>query len=128
MRGFWILVLLSSCGPSVPKGQLIAQLQEALRTPVDSSEQSASHSRVVEDAVEAAALEGLRRHEVEEKIGRGDDCSRHPRCGELGFESDDWFYNVGPMGEGYGGPVPVLILGFDREGKVVRAWNLRTHE
>lgn len=121
------LVLLA-CGPSIPPDQLLGSLRSAIAEPVDTPEQAAERSRVVQDAVDGDALHGLQRHEVEEKIGRGDPCSRHPRCGELGFDADDWFYNVGALGEGFAGPVPVLIVGFDHHGTVVRAWNLRLHE
>lgn len=122
--------LASACGgaPSVPPETLVANLGRAMDAPVASAEESAANSRLVEDTVDADALAGMRRFEVEEKLGRGDPCSRHPRCGQLGFESDDLFYAVGGLGEGFGGPVPLLIVGFDREGRVVRVWNLRTHE
>ena len=123
------LPLLVACGggPQVPPDQLLAELARARETPVSSGEESATHSRLVQDVVDADALQDLRRFEVEEKIGRGEPCSRHPRCGQLGFQADDWFYPIGAMGEGYGGPVPLLIVGFDRHGAVDRVWTLRTH-
>ncbi|MCB9598760.1 MAG: hypothetical protein H6720_00110 [Sandaracinus sp.] len=119
---------LLACGPSIPKEQLLDDLARAVEAPVADAEGSAQHSRVVQAAVDGDALLGLRRAEVEAEIGRGDECSRHARCDELGFESDDWFYHVGAMGGGYGGQVPLLIVGFDRAGTVIKVWNLRTHE
>ena len=95
--------------------------------PVDDADESARFSQRVQEVVESDALQNMSRPEVQELLGRGDPCSRHPRCMDNGFENDDWFYDVGALGEGYPGPVPLLIVGFDREGKVVRVWNLRTH-
>jgi hypothetical protein len=129
MRSWLVLFgFVLACGPSIPREQLLDDLARAVAAPVSDADQSAQHSRTVQAAVDGDALLGLRRFEVEEKLGRGDDCSRHPRCGELGFSSDDWLYHVGAMGDGYGGPVPMLIVGFDREGVASRVWNLRTHE
>lgn len=117
-----------ACGPSIPRAQLLSELADAAAASVSDAEASARHSRIVQAAVDGDALLGLRRFEVEQTLGRGDVCSRHPRCGRLGFETDDWLYHVGAMGEGYGGPVPLLIVGFDRHGVATRVWNLRTHE
>ena len=128
MRFTCLLVALVACGPSIPREQLLTDLAQAVAEPVSDAEASARHSRIVQAAVDGDALRGLRRFEVEEKLGRGDVCSRHPRCGELGYEADDWLYHVGAMGDGYGGPVPLLIVGFNREGVVTSVWNLRTHE
>jgi hypothetical protein len=97
--------------------------------PVQSRQQRKQHSRLVEKALESDALQGMTRTEVKQTIGRGDPCSRHPRCAEHGFAGDDWFYTVGRMGTQGGdpGPLPLLIVGFDRTGRVNRTWNLRVH-
>jgi hypothetical protein len=132
MRHLPALLALSlaglACGPTIPPEQAIQSLRSMMAEPVDDAEESARVSRKVQDVVESDALMDMSRVEVQEAIGRGDDCSRHPRCGENGFAADDWFYDVGGLGEGYPGPVPILIVGFDREGKVDKVWNLRTHE
>ncbi|MAQ14839.1 MAG: hypothetical protein CMN30_08590 [Sandaracinus sp.] len=118
---------LVACGPSIPPEQTLRNLQEVMNEPVDDADESARFSQRVQEVVESDALQNMSRPEVQELLGRGDPCSRHPRCMDNGFENDDWFYDVGALGEGYPGPVPLLIVGFDREGKVVRVWNLRTH-
>lgn len=119
--------LATACGPSIPPAQTLQSLSAVMNEPVDDADESAEVSQTVQQAVESDALMDMTRLEVEEVIGRGDPCSRHPRCMEDDFDGDDWFYDVGALGEGYPGPVPILIVGFDREGKVVRVWNLRTH-
>jgi outer membrane protein assembly factor BamE (lipoprotein component of BamABCDE complex) len=98
-----------------------------MAAPVASSDDTVRHSQLVENVVEADVLEGMTRDEVRAKIGAGDPCSRHPRCAENEFEEDDWFYTVGEMGESDAAQAPILIVGFDRFGKVHRTWNLRTH-
>lgn len=124
-----ILLLGVACGgaPSVPRAQSLQELRVAIESPVSSPEVSAENSRLVHQLADDDVLQNIRRHELEEAIGRGEVCSRHPRCGEQGFDSNDWFYRVGQPGGGYAGPVPELIVGFSREGRVDRVWNLRTH-
>jgi len=122
-----VLLLLLGCGPAIPPAQTLASLAEVMNEPVSDAEESARNSRRVQAVVESDSLMNRSRLEVEELIGRGDPCSRHPRCMDNDFDGDDWFYSVGAIGEGYPGPVPILIVGFDREGKVVKVWNLRTH-
>jgi len=129
-RVVWALVLACAgsslaCGASVPRDQLISNLHQAMQEDVPDAAASANHSRVVEAALDENALDGLSRDEVEERIGRGEPCSRHPRCGEHDFRDNDWFYEVGHSSEGFGSALPLLILGFDRAGRVDRTWSLR---
>ena len=122
------LLCVAACGGASRGGtDLLPQLRSAMGQPVDSLEQSKAHSRLVEDALEGNALSGMDRAEVQAAIGRGDECSRHPRCAEQGFQNDDWYYDVGTLGAG-GAQLPVLIVGFDHTGHVTRTWNLRTDE
>jgi hypothetical protein len=122
-----IAVLALACGPTMTREEALPRLKQAIASSVSSPEQSQESSRLVEDILEQKILHGMFRHEVEEAIGRGDACSRHPRCAENDFSGDDWFYSVGVMGEGRTGALPILIVGFDTSGRVVRTWNLRTH-
>ncbi|NOY93488.1 MAG: hypothetical protein GXP55_20075 [Deltaproteobacteria bacterium] len=122
-----VALAAAGCGARVPPERLLANLQQAMQGDVSDAEASAAHSRTVEAALDENVLNGLRRDEVEERIGRGAPCSRHPRCAEHDFADNDWFYEVGRPAAGYGRALPLLILGFDRTGRVVRSWNLRTH-
>lgn len=124
-----LLVGVSACGgaPSVPREQSLQELRVAIESPVTSAEASAQSSRLVDQIADDDVLQNMRRSELEEAIGRGDVCSRHPHCGDQGFSANAWFYAVGSASDGYAGPVPELIVGFNREGRVDRVWNLRTH-
>ena len=124
---FVVSVALACGGPAMPREEALAKLRTAISDPVSSPEQSQENSRLVETILDDQVLHGMFRAEVEEKIGRGDECSRHPRCQENGFSGDDWFYTVGTMGEGRTGALPELIVGFDTSGRVVKTWNLTTH-
>jgi len=94
---------------------------------VQSRDQNADHSRLVASVVEHEILKDMLRSEVEATIGRGDPCSRHPRCMENDFDPDDWFYTVGTAGDGPVGTLPILIVGFDQSGRVIHTWNLQIH-
>jgi hypothetical protein len=111
-------------GSSQSRDQLLGQLDAAIEEPVPDEETSHRHSRLAMEIVEDGVLERMNRVEVEQAIGRGDPCSRHPRCAENGFADDDWFYTVGQSG---GEQAPLIIVGFDREGRVDRTWYMRTH-
>ena len=123
-----VLSLAVGCGgPQINRDDTLRRLSDAIQAPIGSPEEAQENSRLVASVVEEGLLEDMTREEVSSKLGRGDDCSRHPRCAEAGFEDDDWFYSVGQMGEGATGAVPILIVGFDRFGKVTRTWNLSVH-
>lgn len=131
MRGALVtcltLLSLTACGGApVDHSSSHRNIAEILATPVNSKDQSAEHSRKIEKALEAQAFHGMSRLQVEQAIGKGDPCSRHPRCEEQGFNPDDWFYDGGTMGEG-SVQLPSFILGFDHQGRVNATWNLRTH-
>lgn len=119
--------VLPACGGGVPREQLLGNLRQAIDGDVADEQASAAHSRSVQAALDEGAVNGLRRDEVEELLGRGEPCSRHPRCAEHGFNDNDWFYEVGRPAAGYGRALPLMILGFDRAGRVSRSYNLRTH-
>jgi hypothetical protein len=122
------LVVLSACGAApMSRETALPQLRAAIEKVISSPEESAENSRLVEKILDDTVLHEMFRAELEEAIGRGDPCSRHPRCAEQGFSGDDWFYTVGQMGEGRTGAVPIMIVGFDTSGRVVRTWNLTTH-
>ncbi len=126
----WVLAALvvAGCGGmSRAEGErLLPDLRQRITHPVDTRAQSADNSRVVEKVVDSNALQGMTQEQVRQAIGVGDDCSRHPKCGELGFQDDDWYYTVGTLGRG-AAQAPLLIVGFDTSGKVVRTWNMRTN-
>ncbi len=122
------LLLVACGGATINREDGLRRLSDAIQAPASSSDQAAESSRLVEQIVQEGVLEDMTREEVSSAIGHGDPCSRHPRCAENGFEDDDWFYTVGQMGEGATGALPILIVGFDRFGKVTQTWNLRVHE
>jgi hypothetical protein len=128
----WILLGLAGCAhgssgqnANASEQDELEQLRAAITAPVATPEQNAHNSELVERVAEKDLLQGMTREQVADKLGRGDVCSRHELCAKQGFEDDDWYYEVGEMGEGYARTRPVLIVGFDRFGKSTRVYNLR---
>jgi hypothetical protein len=123
----WLLALLvcAACTKQPTAYETLPQLKRALDESVESDPQNRQNSALVETISEERHLEGLTRLQVEEKVGRGDDCARHPLCQEKGFEDDDWYYEVGRQGAGYVRYRPALIVGFNRFGTVDRTYVLR---
>ncbi|MBW2463482.1 MAG: hypothetical protein JRH11_17660 [Deltaproteobacteria bacterium] len=124
---FTLVITLAGCGATMSREEGLPQLRAAIERDISSPEESQENSRLVEAILDNTLLHGMFRAEVEEAIGRGDQCSRHPRCQEHGYDGNDWFYTVGQMGDGRTGALPILIVGFDTSGRVTKTWNLRTH-
>lgn len=120
--------LLTACAHGPGPTETLPSLRQAIATEVSTPEQNAKNSVLVEQVSEDKHLQGLTRAEVEDKLGRGDLCSRHPICGERGFDGNDWYYEVGREGSTYVRHRPALIVGFNRFGKVERTFVLRAPE
>jgi len=117
--------LASACGGPPPSAQdTLPRLKSALDEPVSTPDQNKANSQLVVQVSEYKHIEGLTRLEVEEKLGKGADCSEHPICKERGFYPDDWYYEVGREGSSYVRHRPALIVGFNRFGKVDRTFVL----
>jgi len=117
--------LLTSCASTPPASETLPRLQRAMSEPVQNEQHNRDNSALLEQVADAQHLDGLTRSDVIGAIGKGDLCSRHPTCGEKGFDGEDWYYEVGAAGPTYLKARPVLILGFDRFGKVVRTYTMR---
>lgn len=127
MRAYLLLlpILVYGCGPPPPSAQeTLPRLRNVLREPVSSAEQNKQNSELVVQVSELKHLHGLTRLEVEEKLGKGEDCSGHPLCADKGFFPGDWFYEIGTTGSSYVRHRPELIVGFNRFGKVERTFVL----
>src|SRR5687767_8974619 len=85
-------LLIVACGPPPPSAQdTLPRLKNALHEPVSSVDQNKANSDLTVQVSELKHVEGLSRLEVEEKLGKGDECSEHPICKERGFYPDDWY-------------------------------------
>jgi len=116
---------LIACGPPPPSAQeTLPRLKNALDEPVSTAEQNKQHSDLAVTISEQKHLHGLTRLELEQKVGKGDMCGKHPICKERGFWDDDWYYEVGTEGSSYVRHRPALIVGFNRFGKVERTFVL----
>lgn len=108
-----------SCGPGVDHTPTLHRLRDAIEAPIRDPSQLEDHNQLVEDVVRQGALEGLRQHEVQARIGRGAQCGVRPLCAEHGFRASDWVYDVGRDPTNPDLPAgPTLIVGFDAQGFV----------
>jgi hypothetical protein len=120
-----LFALLAACGGAAPSAQeTLPRLRSAIDEPVSSPEQNKQHSDLALQISEEKQLHGLTRIELEEKVGKGAQCSAHPICNERGFYPDDWYYEIGREGSSYVRHRPALIVGFNRFGKVERTFVL----
>ena len=119
------LLLLVACAHGPSAAETLPKLRAAIAEQVSSPEQNAQNSALVTEVSDGKQLHGLTRIELSDKLGAGDPCSRHPMCGERGFEGYDWYYEIGREGSEYVRHRPALIVGFNRFGKVERTFVLR---
>lgn len=117
---------LAACASGPTAQETLPKLKRAIDSEVQSPEQNAEHSALVEQVSEAKHLHGLTRTELEERLGMGQPCSRHPLCAERGFDPSDRYYEVGKPSKSYVVRYrPALLVGFSRFGKVERTFVLR---
>jgi hypothetical protein len=102
------------------------RLRDAIGTSVDSRAERDEQSRLLADIVATGALDGLNQSELRAALGTGQAC-RTELCDAQGFAASDWFYEIGRAGSPDVKQVPVLIVGFDARGRVVRVFALTTH-
>ncbi|MEY4512591.1 MAG: hypothetical protein RLZZ450_4713 [Pseudomonadota bacterium] len=125
---FVTLVLLGwawGCAHGPGPEQTLPQLRAAIESPVESPDQNARNSALVEQVTNDKQIQGLTREDLAARLGRGEPCQRHPLCHDKGFDDGDWYYEVGREGGSYLRGRPALIVGFSRFGKVERTFVLR---
>ncbi|MCB9707619.1 MAG: hypothetical protein H6714_02350 [Myxococcales bacterium] len=118
-----LFALACSCATGRPdsSSELLATLRKNMARPVGSPQALRDQNHLVKKVVEEDVFGDMRRHEVAAAIGRGSPCREHPDCMNRGFEGDDWVYVVGQQSHEKVLPLPLLMIGFDREGHHVRS-------
>jgi hypothetical protein len=97
-----------------------------MQEPVQTLAERDQHSRLLADVVGKEALHGLDQEQVRAAFGPGDAC-RNDLCSKHGFTEGDWYYEIGRTENPKIKQLPVLIVGFDPQGRAVRVWTLTTH-
>jgi hypothetical protein len=117
--------LVPACGPGVNRTELLGELRAAIEEEVPDEDVLDRHNAVVVRVRETDVMQGMRRSEVEEMLGRGTECGSRDLCARQEFAPTDWTYEVGRReGVPWG---PTLIVGFDREGRVDGVYTLTRH-
>jgi hypothetical protein len=113
---------IPACGPGVDREATLTRLRAALEADVTDEDVLREHNELVTTVREGSVLHGMRRSEVQERLGRGQECGVRELCAEHGFTPTDWTYEVGQRdGMAWG---PTLIVGFDRQGIVDGVYTL----
>ncbi len=117
-----VLSLLAGCGATVDREGTLTRLRAALDEDVSDAAVLEDHNQLVESLRDGNVLDGMRQYEVQEALGRGQECGTRPLCAEHGFRETDWFYEVGRREDLPWGPT--IIIGFDRQGIVDNVYTL----
>ena len=119
----------SGCGATLSPAeatQLRHRLREAMQADVSTRAQRDDQSRLLADVVHKGALDHLSQEDVRAALGAGQAC-RNELCEKHGFSDTDWYYEIGRAQSDQVKQLPVLIVGFDPQGRAVRVWTLTTH-
>lgn len=98
-----------------PSEDLLMRLRRIQSVIITSEAQDGEHWRLAERVVNEQLLVGLRKEEIERKLGPGAACDITWPCGE-GLRSEDWYYEIGRLPRTFTGGVPVLFVDFDETG------------
>ena len=120
-----LLPLVPACGgASVDRDETFTRLRAAMTEELPEGDVTTleDHNQLVEDIRDGNVFDGMRRHEVEAAIGRGEDCGTRPVCSQHDLRPTDWIYEVGRReGVPWG---PTIVIGFGRQGIVNNIYTL----
>lgn len=114
-------------GPDPAAGEYRKRLRAAMEAPVTDRASRDEHSRLLVEAVEHDALEGLNLADVQAAFGQGLSCEGNTLCSAQGFKSSDLYYPIGQRSGEEPKQLPILIVGLGPHGEVTRVYTLRTH-
>lgn len=110
---------LAGCPTTMDRTTTLPRLRTAIDGEVAGPTDLADHNQLVENVVQSGVLEGMFESEVQEALGRGQDCGTRDICAQHGFRASDWTYEVGHAPGDPSLPAgPTLVIGFDRTGRV----------
>jgi hypothetical protein len=124
-----LALVLAACGASLSPAEAMQQrqrLRAAMQQPVSTREQRDDQSRLLADVVNKGALQKMSMEDVRAAFGPGRAC-RIDLCSKHGFTDADWYYDIGVIEGDQVKQLPVLIVGFDPQGRAARIWTLTTH-
>ena len=124
-----LAVVLAACGASLTPVQAMQErerLRAAMREPVSTRQKRDDQSRLLADVVNKGALQKMDMEDVRAAFGPGQPC-RIELCSQHGFGEGDWYYEIGVIEGDKVKQLPVLIVGFDPQGRAARIWTLTTH-
>ena len=118
-----VVVSTTGCPMTMDRPSTLTRLRAAIDEAVEGPTVLEDHNQLVEDIVRSAVFEGMYESQIQESLGRGDDCGVREMCREHGFRESDWTYEVGRQPGDPSLPAgPTLIIGFDRQGHVSRTY------
>jgi hypothetical protein len=92
---------------------LLTRLRRVRGVIITSDAQDAEYWMLAERVANERLLVGLRRAEIERKLGQAETCESPGFCDE---GAEDWYYEIGRLPDRWLGGVPVLLIDFDETG------------
>ncbi|MGF1464764.1 MAG: hypothetical protein ACFCGT_01405 [Sandaracinaceae bacterium] len=117
-----LLAVVAACGPGIDREGTLQRLRAAIDTPIEDEDDLHRHNALTRDVVDHGLLEGMTKRQLEEAIGEGRFCGANTMCSDHDFGPNDLIYDIGRSGGFRSGPI--LIVGFDRYGRVASSYYL----
>ena len=118
-----LALAVAGCPHTMDRATTLPRLHAAIGEEVSGTVVMHDHNELVENVVRSGVLEGMRQDEVQEALGRGQECGARELCHEHGVVASDWTYEVGHAPGDPSLPAgPTLVVGFDRSGHVNNAY------
>ena len=124
----WLIQMAMACAGQPDHAhtvQLREQLRSAMQASVKSRAERSEQSRLLVKVVDADALDGMTRPEVQSAFGPGNACGL-PVCRKNGFEETDWYYEIGVNENPAIKQLPLVLFKFDTHDRTVRVYTLTT--
>jgi len=93
------------------------QLQSAMTATIGDDDRDQEVTALVQQVIQEELLVGLTIAEIEEKLGPAPLCGDGGWCTFFELATDDRYYEVGRLPDGWVGGVPMLVIDLDDSGQ-----------
>lgn len=119
----FIMVGLTACNKNneptteMTGDELLAEVRASMSRTIASSADDQAVTELTQRVISEGLLVGQTTAEIEAKLGPSLPCGDGGWCTFFELRASDRYYEVGTVGDGFAGGTPMLLLGFDENGR-----------
>lgn len=103
-----------------PADAVVDRLGALRAVVIEGDDQDATIMSLLRRVRDESLLIGMRRADVEARLGAGTGCGSDGGFASMGMASADLCFAVGRLPDGWNGGVPILLIAFDAADRVSR--------